>query len=72
MIGVIVTTKDNKIEEIEGMAIINKDTTTIGIFEIIMMQSVFFVIRKGILGKISQYGSIFMKKRLGMHKLKWE
>jgi hypothetical protein len=61
-------TKDGKIKEIKGAAIISKDITRIKIFEVVTMQSVFFVVR--ILRMITQYGSISMKKRLGMQKLR--
>jgi hypothetical protein len=59
-------TKDGKIKEIKGAAIISKDIIIINFFEIVTMQSVFFVIRKAILRMIAQYGSASMKKRLGM------
>ncbi len=66
------TTKDGKIKEIKGAAIISKDTTRIKIFKVVIMQSVFSVVMKAILRMIAQYGSISMKKRLGMQKLRWE
>jgi hypothetical protein len=60
------TTKDGKIKEIKGAAIISKNIIRIKSFKVVIMQSVFFVVRKAILRMIAQYGSVSMKKRLGM------
>jgi hypothetical protein len=67
-----VTTRDGKIEEIEKATIFIKSIIGIKISREVTTQSVFVVIKEGILGKIAHYGNISMNKKLGMQKLWWE